>query len=364
MSQNWMRHFELLLVDESGTGISLSDFKVVFNIEWTNALWPRVATVKIYNLKKDTISRIQGKEFSRLKMIAGYDGLAAPVDASQVGIARNVDATQVGQTDGQNFGQIFDGEIRFTITGRDNPTDTYILIQAIDGHQAFVAAKVNTTLAAGYTVADLHAATMQSFQPFGVTQGITAQMPDTVFPRGRVMYGMARDVMSNVADQCNANWQIVDGQAQMVSTDKYIHEAIVLNSRTGLIGMPQQTMGAGVNVRCLINPNILVGGLIELDQASVYRIPLTNEDVLAVQYDSNGNVVSSTRLRELDVNGNLVVSDAKNQPSSIATDGVYIVQSISYTGDTRGQAWYMDLMCKARNDATLQSQVSINRSSV
>jgi len=51
-----------------------------------------------------------------------------------------------------------------------------------------------------------------------------------------------------VADQCNANWQIVDGQAQMVSTDKYIHEAIVLNSRTGLIGMPQQTMGAGVNV--------------------------------------------------------------------------------------------------------------------
>lgn len=84
----------------------------------------------------------------------------------------------------------------------------------------------------------MHAATMQSFQPFSVTQGITSQMPDTVFPRGRVMYGMARDVMNNVADQCNANWQIVDGQAQMVSTDKYIHEAIVLNSRTGLIGMP------------------------------------------------------------------------------------------------------------------------------
>jgi len=61
-------------------------------------------------------------------MIADYDGLAAPVDASQVGIARNVDAIQVGQTDGQNFGQIFDSEIRFMITGRDNPADTYILI--------------------------------------------------------------------------------------------------------------------------------------------------------------------------------------------------------------------------------------------
>lgn len=351
MSQNWMRHFELLLTDEAGQGISLSDFKVVFNIEWTNSLWPRVATVKVYNLKKDTVSRIQGAEFSKLKMIAGYDGLAVTVDASQVGIAREIDETQVGQTDGQNFGQIFDGEIRFTITGRDNPTDTYILIQAIDGHQAFINAKINTTLAAGYTVADIHAATMQSFQPFGVTQGITGQMPDTVFPRGRVMYGMARDVMSNVADQCNANWQIVDGQAQMVSTNKYIHEAIVLNSRIGLIGMPQQTMGAGVNSRCLINPNIRVGGLIELDQASVYRAALSSDEIQR----------SGGRINETDNNSNLTVSGTLQQPASIATDGVYIVQSISYTGDTRGQAWYMDLMCSARGSADLQTSTAITR---
>lgn len=47
----------------------------------------------------------------------------------------------------------------------------------------------------------------------------------------------------------------------IVPDDKYIQEAIVLNANTGLIGMPQQTMGAGVNVRCLINPNIKLGGL-------------------------------------------------------------------------------------------------------
>ncbi len=45
----------------------------------------------------------------------------------------------------------------------------------------------------------------------------------------------------------------------IVPDDKYIQEAIVLNANTGLIGMPQQTMGAGVNVRCLINPNIKLG---------------------------------------------------------------------------------------------------------
>lgn len=345
MSQNWMRHFELLLADDSGKGISLSDFKVTFNIEWTNTLWPRVALVKIYNLSKDTNSRILGSEFSKIKMIAGYDGLAPAVDASQVGVVRNVDTSQVGQTDGQNFGEIFNGEIRFTITGRDNPTDTFILIQAIDGHQAFEQAQMVTTLAAGYTVADLHAATMSTFAPYGVTQGITGAMPDTVFPRGRVMYGMSRDVMSNVAEQCKANWQFVDGQVQMVSTDKYIHEAIVLNSDTGLIGMPQQTMGAGVNVRCLINPNIRVGGLIELDQASVYRASLSSSEVQSIP----------GRASEASNNGNLTVNGTLQQPASIATDGVYIVQSISYNGDTRGQAWYMDLMCFARGSADLMN---------
>jgi hypothetical protein len=352
MSQNWMRHFELLLTDDNGQGISLSDFKVTFNIEWTNTLWPRVALVKIYNLSKDTNSRILGSEFSKIKIIAGYDGLATAVDASQVGVVRNVDASKVGQSDGQNFGEIFNGEIRFTITGRDNPTDTFILIQAIDGHQAFEKAQMVTSIAAGYTVADLHAATMKSFAPFGVTQGITGAMPDTVFPRGRVMYGMSRDVMSNVADQCGANWQFVDGQAQMVPTDKYIHEAIVLNSGTGLVGMPQQTMGAGVNVRCLINPNIRVNGLIELDQASVYRSSLSSSEVQALP----------GRATETDSNGNLTVSGTLQQPASIATDGVYIVQSISYNGDTRGQAWYMDLMCGARGAKDLQSASTLNRS--
>ena len=157
MSQNWMRHFELQLIDDDGAGIGLSDFKVTFDIEWTNTMWPRVAVLKVYNLSKDTSSRIMGSEFTRIRMIAGYDGLAKPVSTNQVGVHRTVDSEKVRQTDGQNFGVIFSGEIRFTITGRDNPTDTYVLIQAVDGHQAFDNAMVNTTLAAGYTVADLHA---------------------------------------------------------------------------------------------------------------------------------------------------------------------------------------------------------------
>lgn len=366
MSQNWMRHFELQILSESGEGISLSDFKVTFRIEWTDTRWPRVAMVKIYNLSKDTCSRILGKEFAKIKIIAGYDGMPVEnvVDSSELYKPKEIDPSQVGQTNGTNYGEIFSGEIRFTVTGRDNPTDTCVLIQAIDGHQAFMNASVTTTLAAGYTVADVHSVLMDSWNPFGLKKGITADAPPTVFPRGKVIYHASRDVMDNVAAQCGATWQLVAGQVQMVATDKYIQDVIVLNSDTGLIGMPQQTMGGGLNVRCLINPNIQINGLIQIDQASVYRASLNNQDLYSGRYsesrDANGNLVVTGKVR--DESGKLIDAPPVSQPSSVAADGVYIVYSIDYTGDTRGQPWYMDIMCRARNDATMQSQASINRS--
>ncbi|MNG60901.1 hypothetical protein D3C81_17820 [compost metagenome] len=352
MSQNWMRHFELQLLDKQGSGVSLSDFKVTFRIEWADTRFPRVANVKIYNLSADTQNRILGQEFTKIRMIAGYDGIAPDVSADQVGVARKVDPAQAGQRDGQNYGQIFEGDIRFSITGKDNPTDSWVLIQAVGDHEAFLYAMVNTTLASGYTVADIHRVAMKSFNAFGVTQGITGDMPTTVFPRGLPLFQPAREVMDSVAQMCNATWQLVDGQVQMVNEGKYIHEAIVLNSETGLIGMPQQTMGAGVNVRCLINPNIRINGTIQLDQMSVYRASLSDSEIAQ----------SSGRISETDQNGNLVVTGSLQQPASVATDGVYIVKAIDYTGDTRGQAWYMDLMCFARGSADLMSSSAISRS--
>lgn len=79
MIQNWQRHFEIQLLDDNGKGISLSDFKVTFDIEWFNIKFSRVATVKKFTTS-ETNSRILGSEFSKIKIIAGYDGIASKVD--------------------------------------------------------------------------------------------------------------------------------------------------------------------------------------------------------------------------------------------------------------------------------------------
>lgn len=354
MSQNWMRHFELLLVDEKGQATDFGSFKVTFTIDWFNTSQnTAVGTFKIYNLAPDTVKRISGQEFTRIQVIAGYDGLAPAVDISQVSVARDVNPNEVGQSDGRNYGQIFGGEIRYTIEGKDNPVDSYVFIQAADTDRAFSTTITSQTLAAGYRASDIDALLMKDFQANGATTGRTAPMPDTVFPRGRVLFGMTRNLMDNVAAQCGATWMFVNGKREMVAKNEVVHDAIALNSETGLIGMPQQTFGNGVNVRCLINPNIQVNGLIELNQKTVFinRAQLGNNDVAM----AGGRISTQTS------NGNTTISGTTAQPASIATDGVYVVRGIMYSGDTRGQAWYMDLICEARGAQDLRSASSIQR---
>ncbi|HEM3755758.1 TPA: hypothetical protein U1T24_000545 [Klebsiella quasipneumoniae] len=352
MSQNWMRHFELQLVDSKGNATDFGGFKVTFNIDWFNiSSETRVGTFKIYNLAASTVNKIVGKEFTRIRIIAGYDGIAPDVSASQVGIARTVNPDEVGQMDGRNYGLIFDGEIRYTITGKDNPIDSFVLIQAADSHRAFVTTMTAQTLAAGYTVADFNRALMKDFNANGVTEGNTPDMPATVYPRGRVLFGMTRNLMDNVAEQCKADWMFVDGKREMVARNEVVHDAIKLNSETGMVGMPQQTIGSGVNVRCLINPKIRINGLIELDQGSVYRTALGSNDI----------AMTRGRITDQNNNGNITIEGTTAQPASIATDGVYKVIGIMYTGDTRGQAWYMDMMCEARGAQDLRSASSWQR---
>ncbi|MDI5446301.1 hypothetical protein MJL27_12020, partial [Salmonella enterica subsp. enterica serovar Anatum] len=185
------------------------------------------------------------------------------------------------------------------------------------------------------------------------TVGRTPVFPPTVFPRGRALFGMTRHLMDNVAAQCGATWQFVDGQLNMLPEGEYMHDAIVLNSATGLIGMPQQTIGNGVNVRALINPNIRVNGLIQLDQASVFRTALSNNDI----------AMAGGQITDQNTDGNITLSGTTAQPASIATDGVYVVKGIMYTGDTRGQAWYMDMMCEARGAADLNSKSYFDKTS-
>ena len=65
------------------------------------------------------------------------------------------------------------------------------------------------------------------------------------------------------------------------------------------------------------------------------------------------------RITEQNNNGNITVEGTTAQPASIATDGVYIVRGIMYTGDNR-PGRYMDMMRSAWRDGS-KTQSALER---
>jgi hypothetical protein len=127
-----------------------------------------------------------------------------------------------------------------------------------------------------------------------------------------------------VADTSDASFSIQNEKITIISKKKALPgERVVINSKTGMVGTPQQT-NEGVNLKCLINPTIKVGG----------EIQLNNKDVA-------------------DFKINLAVpNSAANIPAPYTYDGVYYVLVIEYEGDTRGVPWYCNLICLNKDITT------------
>jgi hypothetical protein len=286
-------------------GLDLSLLRVKFAVKRSDTATPNSADIRVYNLSEQTATRIRD-EFKRVILQAGYEG---------------------------NLGVIFQGNIKQVIIGRESATDTFIDIIAGDGDTAYNFAVVNKTLAAGASQTDQVSAAVGSMNAHGVTAGNVGDMPPEKLPRGKVMYGSAKNYLRNAAQSSNKTWSIQDEKVTFVPLKSYLPgEAVVLTSKTGMIGTPQQTTN-GVNVKCLLNPNIRVGGRVKIDNKSIEKLKLNMEQIAAAK----GDVSAINKLI----------------PQHLSNDGTYYVFMIEHQGDTRGVEWYSSL-------TTILTDVSAN----
>ncbi|MBI6548577.1 phage protein [Xenorhabdus lircayensis] len=310
MSKQWLRECSLIVADEKGEGIDLSALKIKFNITRPSFAYPATGIFKVYNLNKDTSAKIRANEYKIVKFSAGYQG---------------------------SSGQIFSGQIQYTYTGRDSPTDTYDVIQAGDGDQPYNNAVLNITVSAGYTQEDIDRLLMRDIEKYGIVAGLRPELNKNIAPRGKVLFGMHRDELSILAKQNGSEWRYEDGQCHIIPKRTYLTEAVVLTYQTGLIGMAEQTIGGGINVKCLINPKIRPGTLIRLDKTSI------NEAGISTGGIARGNSQEGTL----------------EQPAPIDAEGDYIVINVNYFGDTRENMYYMEMVCVAKSDQTLLSKSAL-----
>jgi len=312
MTTQWIRELSLT-VESSTTAIELSNFRVKFEVRQGALQNPNTASIRVYNLSKATAEKIAGakSEFKGLTLSAGYQGAS---------------------------GLIYKGSIVQSFNGRENPTDTFTQFFCQGGDRPYNWAYVNKTLKAGATPKDMFSVCYSAMKPFGITSAV---IPDNFggglkYPRAISMFGMAKDYLRTLAQSNNCVWSIQNDVLHMMPKDgSYIEGGtIVLNSQTGLIGMPSETEG-GIVFRALLNPRLAVNKTVQINQASIQKAEL--------DYSLTDSAVNQR----------------KNIEQLGTGDGTYRILAIDWTGDTRGQEWYADCICiGATTGITPDSQIA------
>jgi hypothetical protein len=309
MTKQYLRKASLIIGHGTGSAIDLSGLRFTFRVQRGDRQTPNSLHVRVYNVASNTAQKVE-KEFSRIVLQAGYEG---------------------------NFGIVFDGSLVQVKRGRESPTDTYLDITAADGDMAYNFAIVNTTLAAGSMPEDRTKVCTAAMAQLGVTEGYRPELVGRPLPRGKVMFGMARDHLETIARSTQMLWSIQDGKLQMVPETSYAPGEIPsITSESGMVGTPEQTQN-GIKVKMLLNPGIKIGRLIRLGERSAQQRGFSSNDAQQTENDA------------------VAAQDKLNRPEQI--DGYYYVMTNEHWGDTSGNDWYTEATCLAVDATPIDSDL-------
>jgi len=287
-TQQFRRDCEVV-IGAGGHGTAIRDLRIQFEVTKDVYRTPNPAQILLTNLSPNNENKLR-TEYKDVLVNAGYVGASLLT---------------------------FRGNIRHAFRYRDG-NDWVSQIDAADGDKDFRNSIINRTLAAGTTEKDLLDIIVESFTD--------TKLGDVTFEnitrgRGRMVSGMARDILDHFAMTHGAHWSIQDGNLQIVRVDSTLAtEAIVLRSDTGLLGAPEIN-DKGIKVKCLLNPRIRCNGKIKLDNNDLKEL-IHKEKV-----QKPGAPHHSTA------------------PVRLDPDGIYKVFKLVHKGDTRGPDWYTEAHC-------------------
>lgn len=290
MTRQWIRKVRLSIEDGSGA-VDVSALRIRFKVEQNDIQRPNSAEIFVTNPKVETAKRFIKKEGVTVSLEVGYQ---------------------------EGWGLIFKGNVIQARYGRENPVETYLALVATSGDRAYNFSTVSKTLAAGATFKDQVDVAAEAMKPYGISPGYITDLGTKKAPRALTLFGMARDLLRDVAFSTGTSWSIQNQKLQLLKNNETLPgQAFVVNSQTGMVGLPVQTIG-GIIVRMLVNPQVVPGSRIKLDQGSVQEAAFNPSYTAAVQ---------------------------NSMIPSIAEDGFYKVLVSEHHGDTHGNPWYTECIC-------------------
>jgi hypothetical protein len=297
MSKQFGRFVNLVLAN-GGTGLDLSKMRIRFMVSQNDADAPNTAEIRVYNLSNKTVKQAM-KEYDSVVLDAGYE---------------------------DNHAIIFRGTIKQFRRGKESNVDSFLDILAADNDIGYNFGMLNQTFAPGVTPREIIDACAKAMgcdvdpNVDKVIDGLQSTGGVILNPRGKVAFGLARVYMRNLATTLNSRWSIQNGQVTLIPLSGYLPgEAVKINSLTGMVGIPEAT-SEGIQVRVFINPQIRVGGAIQLNNGDITQSQI--RDRFFPGYKSQTFIASTAE-----------------------GDGFYRVLVAEHKGDTRDLNWYTDLVC-------------------
>lgn len=306
--QQWLRQCKLV-VSGAGGQLDLSNLRVKFRVQSATVNTLKNAEITIYNLSPQTAQSIfSQKEFTQVSLSAGYKNGACAA--------------------------IFNGTIVYMRWGRENAVTTYLTMIASDSDEAYNWATINQAISkpdTGVSPEDQFVQILKALEPYNITAGYTpfssgysgAQPSGKPLPRAKVLYGSVKEVLNTFASSLGCIWNIQDGLLNIFPSNSpppMTGEITTLTPQTGLVGAPELTLD-GLNVRCLLNPALKQGSLIQVPSQYITQVAYTG------------------------LQPNMTVPIAP----SMSTNQVYYVYALTQFGDSWGTGpdWCSELICVA-----------------
>jgi hypothetical protein len=293
-------------------GIDLSQMRVNFELTKLTRDTPNDLIVKVYNLSRNTgpATEQKIKQYARVQLAAGYQN--------------------------EQYGMIFDGTVVLYIQGKENPVDSYIEIHAGDQDTWLNYAVHSLDWPAGTTPQKKVEDVLKKGNiPIGRVDLGPGQQPTL---RASSYTGHAVSLIRDQTRATNSDFFIDDGKAYVIPWSGYRQsEMVVLSPKTGLVGIPKVTP-AGIEVICLLNPKLRIGGLVQIDSSLLSGVPFAPGS----QFDAQSGFGTPTGGLPFKATGPWTFSSAAISPT-----GTYKISLMKHYGDTRGNPWYTALICSA-----------------
>lgn len=306
----WNRKWKILITDKDDReALNMSDLHCTFEVHKRPSQGGSYAVLNIYNLADETEKKLI-QDADRVIIEAGYQGtISANPNQGILDNVQNNEADQVAY-----YGKIFDGKVIYPSRHKESNTDYVLTLACIDGDQPlnfnYIAKSVNRGLNQRRIVETVCKDGKVEFPVASISDGLSEQ----VLPRGKVFFGKPTEYIEDVCRGNNAIYFVEDGAVNVYKlTDVAEDEALVISPETGLIGTPTQITD-GVKFTILLNPSVHIKTMIQIKNSEV----------------KEQTVLPGQAQRPLD------------------DDWIYQCIELTHRGDTRGNAWYTDIIGVSR----------------